>query len=110
MSRESRVLAERLQNLRGEREAEAVPVRELALSAVVRTKPVRVTADLSPSMYRALSKLAVEAAASLGRARLPQVEVIRALVRLASSETPLGQQIRTAVTEELSRAGSSAVR
>jgi len=47
---------------------------------VVRTRPVRLTADLSPGAYRALTQLGQDLAEQTGRARVPHVEIVRALI------------------------------
>lgn len=49
-------------------------------SAVVRAKPVRITADLPPQVYRGLIDYAADIATAQGRARVAHVHVIRALV------------------------------
>jgi hypothetical protein len=47
---------------------------------VVRAKPVRITADLSPQVYRGLIDYAAELATTQGRARVAHVHITRALV------------------------------
>jgi hypothetical protein len=47
---------------------------------MVRAKPIRITADLSPQVYRGLIDYAAELASAQGRARVAHVHVVRALV------------------------------
>ena len=50
-----------------------------------RTKPVRITVDLTPADYQALNRWVAEAAIELNRhmSRLSQAQIIRAMIRAA---------------------------
>lgn len=68
-----------------------------------RAKPVRVTTDLAPQSYRALLSYCAEMAEDLGRAKVPHVEVIRALISELNANPELQATIRQAVTKTLSK-------
>jgi hypothetical protein len=68
-----------------------------------RAKPVRVTTDLAPQSYRALLSYCAEMAEDLGRAKVPHVEVIRALISELNANPELQATIRQAVTKSLSK-------
>jgi hypothetical protein len=59
-------------------EPDAAPAGETAL----RSKPVRITIDLAPELYRRLTGWSNETAAELDLAKLPIADVVRAMVRL----------------------------
>lgn len=68
-------------------------------AAPVRIKPVRITADLSPQAYRRLSTRSAEVAAELGRAKVPLVDILRALVDRLDTDPDM----RADVTADLRR-------
>jgi hypothetical protein len=82
--------------------AEAPTVRAAQRSAP-RAKPVRVTTDLAPQSYRALLAYCAEMAEDLGRAKVPHVEVIRALISELNANAELQATVRQAVTKQLSK-------
>ncbi|WP_157489871.1 DUF2274 domain-containing protein [Frigoribacterium sp. Leaf44] len=65
------------QNQPGAPAAEATPAPR---PNVIRAKPVRITADLSPQVYRGLIDYAAGLAEAQGRVRVAHVHVTRALV------------------------------
>lgn len=64
-----------------------------------RTKPVRVTADLAPQSYRGLVAFCTDLAGQLGRAKVPLVEVIRALVDQLDDDPQLRSQITALIQQ-----------
>jgi hypothetical protein len=78
-------------------EPEAPPAGETAL----RSKPVRITIDLTPELYRRLNRWTQEAAEEIDAAKLPLAEVVRAMVRAAEDPS-----VRDRILSEL-RAGRS---
>lgn len=66
-------------------------------TTAVRSKPVRITVDLAPDLYKQLTRWAAETALEVDRPRLPQAEVIRACIR-ALTDDP---DVREAVLREL---------
>lgn len=69
--------------------------------SVVRAKPVRITADLSPQVYRGLIDYAAELATAQGRARVAHVHVTRALVAELTENTELQAAIARRVSAQL---------
>ena len=65
--------------------------------ATPRATPVRVTADLAPQSYRALIAYSAELAERFGRAKVPHVEIIRALVDRLEGDPAL----REAISEDV---------
>lgn len=65
--------------------------------ATVRAKPVRITADLPPQVYRGLIEHAAGLATAQGRARVAHVHVIRALV----SELIENEDLQTAIAQRV---------
>ncbi len=53
----------------------------------VRSKPVRITLDLSPELYRQLTQWADSAAIALDVPRVPLADAVRAMIRV-SAENP----------------------
>ena len=68
-----------------------------------RAKPVRVTTDLAPQSYRGLLAYSAGLAEELGRAKVPHVEVIRALITELNTNPALQETIGKAVRAQLSR-------
>ena len=72
-----------------------------AKPAVVRSKPVRITADLPPQSYRSLVDYAASLATRFGRARVPHVNVIRALVLELEDDQALQGRIAARIAQDL---------
>jgi hypothetical protein len=53
----------------------------------IRSKPVRITLDLSPELYRQLTQWAASAAIALDVPRVPLADAVRAMIR-ATAESP----------------------
>lgn len=68
-----------------------------AQSAAPRAKPVRVSADLSPRDYRALTNFCGSSAEVLGRAKVNNVEALRALVEELGEDENLQARIRARI-------------
>lgn len=68
---------------------------------IVRSKPVRITADLSPQVYRGLIEYAAELASTQGRARVAHVHVVRALVAELIENEELQKAIARRVRSQL---------
>ncbi|MDL4777875.1 hypothetical protein [Actinomadura xylanilytica] len=77
-------------------EPDAAPAGETAL----RSKPVRITVDLTPELYRRLNRWTAEAAEEIDVVKVPLAEVMRAFIRAA--EDP---QVRGRVLAELRKQG-----
>jgi len=60
--------------------APAAEAMQAPRRSVIRAKPVRITADLSPQVYRGLIDYAAGLAETQGRVRVAHVHVTRALV------------------------------
>ncbi|HEY2521044.1 MAG TPA: hypothetical protein VGJ19_13110 [Streptosporangiaceae bacterium] len=61
----------------------------------IRSKPVRITLDLSPELYRQLTRWADDAAVELGVPRVALADAIRAMIRLAGDDPgPVLDQLR----------------
>lgn len=63
-------------------EPDAAPAGETAL----RSKPVRITVDLAPELYRRLSRLTGQAAEEIDAAKVSTADLMRAYIRV--SEDP----------------------
>ena len=72
-----------------------------ARPATVRAKPVRITADLPPQVYRGLITYAADLATAQGRARVAHVHVIRALVSELTENEGLQAAIAQRVASQL---------
>jgi hypothetical protein len=61
----------------------------------IRSKPVRITLDLSPELYRQLTRWADWAAAALDVPRVPLADAMRAMIRVtAASPGQVLEQLR----------------
>lgn len=78
-------------------EPDAAPAGETA----IRSKPVRITVDLAPELYRRLTRWTTDAAEEIDVAKLPLAEVARAAFR--ALEDP---DVRERVLRELRDAQS----
>ena len=74
----------------------AEPDASPAGRTAIRSKPVRITLDLSPELYRQLTRWADTAAIELDVPRVALVDAVRAMIRVAA-ESP------DAVIEQLRR-------
>jgi hypothetical protein len=74
----------------------AAPDASPAGRTALRSKPVRITLDLSPELYRQLTRWADTAAIELDVPRVALVDAVRAMIRVAA-ESP------DAVIEQLRR-------
>lgn len=70
---------------------------------VPRAKPVRVTTDLAPRSYRALVAYCQSLAETLGRAKVPHVEVMRALVDQLETDPVLQSAVENTLRERFSK-------
>jgi hypothetical protein len=61
-------------------EADAPPAGRTA----IRSKPVRITLDLSPELYRELTRLADSAAITLDVPRVALADAVRAMIRVTA--------------------------
>ena len=52
----------------------------------IRSKPVRITLDLSPELYRKLTGWADEAAIALGVPRVSLADAVRAMIRVTADD------------------------
>ncbi|HEX3922563.1 MAG TPA: hypothetical protein VHY31_09785 [Streptosporangiaceae bacterium] len=52
----------------------------------IRSKPVRITLDLSPELYRQLTQWADSAAVTLDVPRLPLADAMRAMIRVTTEQ------------------------
>ena len=62
----------------------AEPDARPAGKTAIRSKPVRITLDLSPELYRELTGWADEAAVALGVPRVSLADAVRAMIRVAT--------------------------
>ena len=65
----------------------AEPDARLAGQTAIRSKPVRITLDLSPELYRQLTQWADSAAIALDVPRVALADAMRAMIRV-SAENP----------------------
>ena len=65
----------------------AEPGARPAGQTAIRSKPVRITVDLSPELYRQLTQWADSAAVALDVPRVPLADAMRAMIRV-SAENP----------------------
>jgi hypothetical protein len=64
----------------------AEPDARPAGRTAIRSKPVRITLDLSPELYRQLNAWADSAAVELGVPRISPAEAVRAMIRVAADD------------------------
>jgi hypothetical protein len=62
----------------------AEPDARPAGKTAIRSKPVRITLDLSPELYRELTGWADEAAVALGVPRVSLADAVRAMIRVTA--------------------------
>jgi hypothetical protein len=62
----------------------AEPNARPAGKTAIRSKPVRITLDLSPELYRELTGWADEAAIALGVPRVSLADAVRAMIRVTA--------------------------
>ena len=61
----------------------------------IRAKPVRVTLDLSPELYRQLTRWADDAAVDMDVPRVALADAVRAMIRVAADDPgPIMDQLR----------------
>jgi hypothetical protein len=73
----------------------AEPDARPAGQTAIRSKPVRVTLDLSPELYRQLTRWADDAAVELDVPRVALADAVRAMIRVAADDaSPVLDQIR----------------
>ena len=65
----------------------AEPGARPAGQTAIRSKPVRITVDLSPELYRQLTQWADSAAVALDVPRVPLADAMRAMIRV-TAENP----------------------
>jgi hypothetical protein len=71
------------------------PDAQPAGRTAIRSKPVRITLDLSPELYRQLTRWADEAAVELDVPRVALADAVRAMIRLAGDDpSPVLDQLR----------------
>ncbi|MGO9080750.1 MAG: hypothetical protein ACLQDY_17175 [Streptosporangiaceae bacterium] len=64
----------------------AEPSAEPAGKTAIRSKPVRITLDLSPELYRQLIQWTDAAAVELNVPRIPLAEAVRAMIRVTAEQ------------------------
>lgn len=82
------------------RAAAAEPAPATKPAAAPRVKPVRLSLDLAPQSYRSLKLICDELAVELGRARVTQSEVMRAMVTLLDEAPAVRQALTDAIRDE----------
>jgi hypothetical protein len=61
----------------------------------IRSKPVRITLDLNPELYRLLTRWADEAAVEMDVPRVALADAVRAMIRVAADDpSPIMDQLR----------------
>jgi hypothetical protein len=71
------------------------PDAQPAGRTAIRSKPVRITLDLSPELYRQLTRWADEAAVELDVPRVALADAVRAMIRVAGDDPgPVLDQLR----------------
>jgi len=64
----------------------AVPDARPAGQTAIRSKPVRITLDLSPELYRQLTQWADSAAETMGVPRVSLADAVRAMIRVSAED------------------------
>lgn len=72
-----------------------------APAPIPRAKPIRITADFAPQVYRSLTRFCDQLAIALGRPRVPQVEVLRALLAELDDDDDLQTRIQERIANTL---------
>jgi hypothetical protein len=62
------------------------PAARPAGRTAIRSKPVRITLDLSPELYRQLTQWADSAAITLDVPRVPLADALRAMIRVTTEQ------------------------
>lgn len=75
-------------------------------SAGPRTKPVRITVDLSPLAYRDLSRWCAESADQLDMVKVNNAAVVRTLLALLDDDPNLSEQVRARLAADPSGSGT----
>jgi hypothetical protein len=71
------------------------PDAQPAGRTAIRSKPVRITLDLNPELYRQLTRWADEAAVELDVPRVALADAVRAMIRIAGDDPgPVLDQLR----------------
>jgi hypothetical protein len=73
----------------------AEPDARPAGHTAIRSKPVRITLDLSPELYRQLTLWADSAAVTLGVPRVSLADAVRAMIRVSAEDSgPVIERLR----------------
>ena len=73
----------------------AEPDARPAGRTAIRSKPVRITLDLNPELYRLLTRWADEAAVEMDVPRVALADAVRAMIRVAADDPgPIMDQLR----------------
>jgi hypothetical protein len=87
---------DRMRAAAGRRSAEDAPA---AGRTAMRSKPVRITLDLSPEDYRALTAWTTATAAAVDVARVTQAEAVRAMIRATTQDNMVGDIVISMIME-----------
>ena len=77
-------------------EPDAAPAGKTA----VRSKPVRITVDLPPEIYRQLQEWTTRAAAELDVPRLTLADAVRAMVRVTAADDQISAKVLDTIREK----------
>lgn len=69
----------------------------------VRTKPVRITTDLDPQTYRALTVYSADVAAAMGRAKVAHADVVRGLIAELQANADVRDRVAAHIATRLSK-------